>query len=123
MTATEQGWLNGACTSPNVLSQCASLPPLDLPQINDGANVVSFIRGQKATETEKLFRSRKHVLGDSVNAAPVYVRAPLYNFGDASTPSYAAFKAANATRSATVYLGANDGMLHAFNGEKAGGGE
>jgi type IV pilus assembly protein PilY1 len=110
-TPTEKAWLDNSCT-PSKLSQCVSLSTVQLAWINNGLNLATFIRG--ATQNEgTILRDRKHTLGDTVDATPVYVRTPMYNFADAG-PSYAAFKAAQATRPATIYLAANDGMLHAF---------
>jgi type IV pilus assembly protein PilY1 len=83
--------------------------------VNDGTTLVSYLRGDKTNEPD-LFRQRDHLLGDTVNAVPVYVSKPLFQFGDAVTPNYGAFKAAQASRPATLYVGANDGMLHAFDG-------
>ena len=82
-----------------------------------GAKLVNFIRGQRGFENfvtndaTKLYRGREHVLGDTVNGQPTYVRAPFSLYGDAG---YAAFKAANAARTPMLYVPANDGMLHAF---------
>lgn len=81
-----------------------------------GAPLVDFLRGQRTNEgpaedTSKFFRLRAHVLGDIVNSEALYVKGPVYDYVDTG---YAAFKAANATRAPMVYVGANDGMLHAF---------
>ncbi len=63
-------------------------------------------------------RIRSGIMGDIVNSQPLYVGAPngrLYttaNFTGAS--AYAAFAAQQANRVPVVYVGANDGMLHAF---------
>jgi type IV pilus assembly protein PilY1 len=81
--------------------------------------MIAFLRGQSGLEDEagnanRLFRDRSSVLGDIVNAAPVYVKKPPFKYGD---PDYASFLSANATRTGVVYVGANDGMLHAFNAE------
>jgi Tfp pilus tip-associated adhesin PilY1 len=51
-------------------------------------------------------------LGDIVNSQPVYVKAPFAEYFDAG---YEDFKVAQKDRASTVYVGANDGMLHAFN--------
>ncbi len=87
------------------------------PQIN-------YLRGDRSLEGTT-FRTRRSVLGDIVNSQPVYVGSPnsrLYlgqSFTGAS--AYPAFAAANVTTGPTpprvpvVYVGANDGMLHAFN--------
>jgi Tfp pilus tip-associated adhesin PilY1 len=77
---------------------------------------VNFLRGQRGLEDfetnslTKLFRHREAVLGDIVDSQPVYVQKPFANYQDAG---YAAFKAQRA-RTPMVYVGANDGMLHAF---------
>jgi len=55
-------------------------------------------------------------LGDIVNSSPYYVGAP--NFGyydDFEAAPYSAFAATYRTRTPVIYMGANDGMLHAIN--------
>lgn len=82
-----------------------------------GANLVNFVRGQRGHEgfitndAVSLYRTRAAVLGDIVNAQPVFAKAP---FADYTDTGYAAFKSANASRTPMVYVAANDGMLHAF---------
>ena len=82
-----------------------------------GANLVNFLRGQRGKEgfvdndANKLYRSRESILGDIINAQPVYVKAPFAEYDDAG---YIAFKTANAARTPMVFVAANDGMLHAF---------
>jgi len=83
--------------------------------------IVNYLRGQTGLEDRsanvngstdtRLFRFRKATLGDVVGSEPVYVAAPTQDYAD---PGYAAFKASKSGRSPTVYVGANDGMLHAF---------
>ena len=55
------------------------------------------------------------MLGDTVNAVPLYVAKPRFGFVDATSTSYATFVKTNATRKPMLYVGANDGMLHALN--------
>ena len=83
-----------------------------------GYKLVNFLRGQKQHEDfvgnslDNLFRTRTSVLGDIVGSQPVYVKAPFANYADSG---YTAFKQGNAaSRTPMVYVGANDGMLHAF---------
>ena len=81
--------------------------------------MIAFIRGQSSHEdqggnTYRLFRDRQFVLGDIVDTSPVFVKAPPFKYTDSG---YATFVSDNATRTAMVYVGANDGMLHAFNAE------
>ena len=81
--------------------------------------LLNYIRGQRGNEdflagptnTTRLFRKRTSVLGDLVGSQPVYVKQPFANYADAG---YDAFKLSNAGRAAMVYVGGNDGMLHAF---------
>ncbi|MBX9902976.1 MAG: hypothetical protein K2Y31_01370 [Burkholderiales bacterium] len=94
------------------------LPVLSVDQrtLAAGANMVNFLRGQRGREafdpnTQQLYRTRTAVLGDIVNAQPVFAKAP---FADYQDTGYAAFKSANASRTPMVYVAANDGMLHAF---------
>ena len=79
----------------------------------NGADVLSYLRGNSALEQRNggTFRNRAHKLGDIVASAPLYVGAPS---GTAQTAAYFAFAAAHANRKPIVYVGANDGMLHAF---------
>lgn len=65
-----------------------------------GEQRLAFLRGDR-TQEGALFRARSSVLGDSINSTPVYV-------GPASG-------AGSGTRPNVIYIGANDGMLHAFN--------
>jgi type IV pilus assembly protein PilY1 len=83
-----------------------------------GANLVNFVRGQNAREgfqvndAGRLYRDRDHVLGDIINAQPVFVRVPFADYLDAG---YVTFRTDNANRAPMVYAASNDGMLHAFN--------
>jgi type IV pilus assembly protein PilY1 len=107
-----QGFFTNKCS---LLSQCTDLSLAQQTTVNNGTALVSYLRGDKTNEPD-IFRQRDHLLGDTVNAVPAYVAKPLFQFGDAVTPNYGAFKAAQATRQPALYVGANDGMLHAFNG-------
>jgi Tfp pilus tip-associated adhesin PilY1 len=87
-----------------------------------GANLVNYLRGQRGkegfssgppatnTDLNLLYRTRENVLGDIVNAQPVFVKAPFAEYDDAG---YALFKAVKVGRTPMVYSAANDGMLHA----------
>lgn len=88
---------------------------LNTPTTTDGAVVLAYLRGDRSGETAGTYRVRAHLLGDTVNAEPLVVRAPSANYADTGYQgSTTTFKEANATRTRIVYQGANDGMLHAF---------
>jgi len=78
-----------------------------------GQDVSQYLRGSKAQEVASggQFRNRTHILGDIIFSNPVYVAGPA---SPNLTSSYLAFAAAHATRSPVIYVGADDGMLHAF---------
>ncbi len=79
-----------------------------------GVNLVNFLRGDRSNEgpdATTYYFAREHVLGDIVDSQAVYVQAPLWSYNDTD---YAAFKSSKANRQGMVYVGANDGMLHAF---------
>ena len=90
---------------------------LNTPSVSptDGAAVLAFLRGDRSGETAGTYRVRAHVLGDTVNAEPLVVRAPSANYTDTDYKgTTTTFKEANASRTRVVYQGSNDGMLHAF---------
>lgn len=93
---------------------------------NSATNLISYLRGSaqhedeagNATAANKIYRGRDHVLGDIVNAVPVYMKKPPFSY-DKYDGTYAAFKTTTtvANRGGTVFIAANDGMLHAINAE------
>lgn len=77
-----------------------------------GQDRLNYIRGDKSKEGNP-FRTRTKLLGDIVNSGIVYSGAPAGSVGPSNT--YAGFYTANASRTSALFVGANDGMLHAFN--------
>lgn len=121
LSSTEVLLFTNQCSK---LSQCPVLNSTTQAIANNATNLINFLRGQSQHENvgstpqaSKAFRDREHVLGDLANSIPAYVKAPRYNFGDYVSPSYGTFKIANTNRPATLYVGGNDGMLHAFNAD------
>ena len=85
------------------------LPDAPLPL---GQQRVNYLRGYRGDETGAIgFRARDSAMGDIVNSGPVYVGPPTTSIPDAD---YQPFYAANNARAPAVYVGANDGMLHAI---------
>ncbi len=91
-------------------TQKAQLQPTDLL----GQNRLEYIRGNAAQEKRNggTFRNRSHYLGDIVDSQVIYVGPPESPY---LTPSYITFAKEQKNREAMLYVGTNDGMLHAFN--------
>ena len=84
----------------------------------EAQNVVRFIRGEEGIAG---FRSRtidnqQFLLGDIVHSTASVVDIPAADFGSRfGDASYIEFQEAYQFRRRMVYVGGNDGMLHAFN--------
>ncbi|EPJ54663.1 MAG: hypothetical protein OFPI_06260 [Osedax symbiont Rs2] len=96
---------------------------LDNIDFSNSRNMIQYIKG-KAFDDH--FRARESILGDIVNSKPIYVgkpNTPSKFLSDTATSdaslisSYASFVEAQASRKNMIYVGANDGMLHAFNAD------
>lgn len=118
----KSGFFDLMCGITPKLSQCADLS-LALTEIQknllSGENLVNYLRGQsnyeiQANNTVRLYRDREHTLGDPINAVPAYLKKPPFSYADFG---YSDFVAAHNDRDPTVFLAANDGMLHAFDAE------
>lgn len=106
------------------LSQWASLTGMTSTGVSQQtvaqANLVNYLHGRKNFEENRsanddrdwLYRYREATFGDALESQPTFVAKPTFTYSD---PGYSAFVAAKATRAGTVFIGANDGMLHAFN--------
>jgi type IV pilus assembly protein PilY1 len=90
-----------------------------------GKDRLEYLRGQSQYEGSSFdsgeFRVRpanKGKLGDLVHSAPVFVGSPPFTGrGTGVYPTakpYSTFKSDNLNRNELVYIGGNDGMLHAF---------
>lgn len=78
-----------------------------------GTARLNYLRGDRSNEAPlgQNLRTRKSPLGDIVNSAVAFMGAPSTQISDST---YTAFAATNASRKKTLFVGANDGMLHAF---------
>ena len=90
-----------------------------------GQQRLEYLRGNTAREVAKCpacaaptFRNRvSSVLGDIINSAPVYIGSGTGDFRDTIEASaYSAYAATRSAQTPVIYVGANDGMLHGFNG-------
>ena len=97
---------------------------LDSTSFGSAPNIVNFIRGEEGItgyrsravnfmgdSAEEIWR-----LGDLIHSEPASVSAPNANYDSRyGDDSYTAFRQHYVNRRQVVYVGANDGMLHAFN--------
>ncbi|MBU1689583.1 MAG: hypothetical protein KJ958_05005 [Gammaproteobacteria bacterium] len=121
LTATQKAYFN----APNIsaLNQWGTLTSpyttAGTQQANaQGVNLINYLRGQNGYEdrtsniaANRLYRAREAVLGDALESQPTFISAPVFSYPYAG---YSAFKTAQASRAGTVYMGTNDGMMHAF---------
>jgi type IV pilus assembly protein PilY1 len=83
---------------------------------SNGSTRVDFIRGSRANEGT-LFRIRPtNLLGDIVNSGVTYLAGAGPALIGANFPGHTTYRNSTRTRPAVVYVGGNDGMLHAFSG-------
>lgn len=101
---------------------------LSTPALGGGSdtldNRIEYLLGETANEVS-LYRSRTDLLGAIIRSQPLYlsyVSADYSDFWptgspelDADAETFSEFKTAQADRQGMAYVGANDGMLHAFN--------
>jgi type IV pilus assembly protein PilY1 len=82
-------------------------------------DLVNYLRGDQSKEKNSgPFRKRKNLLGDIVNSDPWFAGAENFGYSiltEGSSGVYEAFLATKKNRKRMLYVGANDGMLHAFN--------
>jgi type IV pilus assembly protein PilY1 len=109
LTATEQGYFSG---KGSLLTQYATLAASDQITLDSGAKVFSFVAGDQ-TGIGSIFRNRNWLLGDIVHSRPAYVRVPSRGYTDSG---YSSFVNSKLTRKGALYVGANDGMIHALRG-------
>src|SRR5437016_6512439 len=116
--AANPGFSANGCAVDTVRKACAE---------KEAINIINWVRGSQVPGLrDRTFNVRNDSgaivraqwrLGDVVNATPVVVGAPSTRFdviyGD---QTYATFFQRYKDRRQVAYVGANDGMLHAFNG-------
>jgi len=97
-------------------------------------DVVSYLRGNTAKEVRNggVFRDRSRLIGDVLGSQPEvlgrgsqgYTQLPAAQGGGVTgTGSYGAFvRDVKLARTPVLFVGSNDGMLHAFNAARIGGG-
>ena len=121
-SASGAGWSTGRRVitwNPDIASGVpfrllTSLSTTEQSALNGDATLLNYLRGDRTNESTK-FRARIHALGDIVNSQTVLVQsATSPSYSETANPGYTTFTTSVASRSPVVYVGANDGMLHAF---------
>jgi type IV pilus assembly protein PilY1 len=121
----------GSVTLTQLCSNAASMSLCSADKISselgvDADTAIAYLRGDRSLERHPTtpLRTRTTLLGDIVNSSPVISMASDdYGFEsifDAKqskydVADYAGYLQAKSARDGVVYVGANDGMLHAFN--------
>ncbi|MCS6944629.1 MAG: PilC/PilY family type IV pilus protein [Sutterellaceae bacterium] len=77
--------------------------------------LLNYLRGDASNEERNggTYRNRSVPLGDIVNSDPAYVGTENYGYASFDA-TYRTFLTSKQSRRKMVYVGANDGMLHAF---------
>ncbi|WP_313218631.1 PilC/PilY family type IV pilus protein [Stenotrophomonas sp.] len=101
------------------MSRCDSA---GLTGLATDASATAYLRGDASGEVRNggKLRDRTTILGDIINSSP-QISAPIDDFGygaltDTPGSTYAAYLKTKLNNRYMVYVGANDGMLHAFDG-------
>lgn len=118
MTPAQQSYFQQSYLATR-LSQWTSLDASTQQPNAKEANLVNFLRGDityedRGTNTpvKRLFRYREAFLGDALESSPVFVGAPVFKYSENNYPN-----GIDANRAPTVYIGTNDGMMHAFDAD------
>lgn len=91
----------------------------DKTAANSGSKLVAYLLGA----ADDNYRARDSRLGDIINGAPLFVGAPKFKYTEHDYVDWASrtrqgectdSTVSNRKYQGTVYVGANDGMLHAF---------
>lgn len=116
-TTVERNWFAGKCSA---LAQCANMSQENRLLADSGENMVNWLRGQQQHADNAVLRSYPlvgtvpEILGDIVSSKPAYLLGARKSYPEADYKDFAASDKVQ-NRSGTVFVGANDGMLHAFN--------
>ncbi|MFH2139618.1 MAG: PilC/PilY family type IV pilus protein [Pseudomonadota bacterium] len=122
LTASQQAYF--AAANIDTLNQWSTLTATQQTAA-EGTNLVNYLRGQHGYENRsanavdnRLYRYREAVLGDALESEPAFMGPPVFNY---PYPGYTSFKSAQSARDGVVYMGSNDGMMHAFYAQDSAG--
>jgi type IV pilus assembly protein PilY1 len=123
----DQAWFANKCA---LMTQCADLTSADKAIVNRGETIIGWLRGHQQYANDVILRAytppgekevqpdmapQPVVLGDIASSKPAYLRGARKSY---VVDGYDAYKAAQNERKPTVFIAANDGMLHAFDAEQ-----
>ncbi|WP_170799056.1 pilus assembly protein [Stutzerimonas stutzeri] len=114
-------WSTLSTAQKAALAEAGVNQTLSTAQVALGQARLNWLKGARDQEQPAgALRKRDYLLGDVVNSDPVFVGTQDYGYGrlPLGTPgadSYAAYVASKSSKTPLLLLGANDGMLHAFN--------
>ncbi|MCC6997788.1 MAG: hypothetical protein IT370_24435 [Deltaproteobacteria bacterium] len=100
---------NDSCLAYNFFDSTAELYRMVSGGVGDALGSLACLGA--SDESSIVTNYQAHKLGAIYHSAPFVVTPPELFLNDAS---YSAFRSAQQTRPLTVFVGANDGMLHAF---------
>ena len=134
--ANDDGTVTGAVFEPSTNFDVVEAKGLMRPSPKDPvsdtlAARVDYLRGMRSDELNGVMRKRDNLLGAIIHSQVLYVAYPSGRYPsrwptkidgksvlapemDAYAQTYDQFVSANANRSPMIYVGANDGMLHAI---------
>lgn len=82
------------------------------------STLVDFIRGDRSNEGSTSYRERESILGDFINTTPIFAKdgyiADYLKLPSIGNPYALYVNNTKKNRQGVLYVGANDGMLHAF---------
>ncbi len=113
LTGTPFAWASISAAQQKLLSTNPDRGTAD----SYGQARLAYLRGDRSNEMNTvantgIFRARSSVLADIIGSAPTYAGTPAASISDTG---YSTFYNTYSGRTPMVYVGANDGMLHAFN--------
>ena len=130
LTSTAVGTNKGAAFSGTSVVNAINAVDSGFGTGTAGADRLAWLRGNQSKEGTS-FRQRNHILGAVMNAQVLYVTQPTGGYrnmwsatsneakAETAGTGYAKFLADHARRAPTIYVAANDGMLHAFDASGA----
>lgn len=126
LSATELAWFTNKC---GAMTQCGNLSAANQKIVNAPETLIGWLRGQQqyangvilrayhmsgTAETKTGSSAKPVVLGDIASSKPAYLRGARKSY---TSSDYAQYRRDQAERKPTVFIAANDGMLHAFDAE------